>query len=308
MSPAVLSPTRHLPAAPGVYRFRDGAGRALYVGRATNLRARVSSYWGDLRDRRHLRRMVPQVASVEAVVCDSVHEAAWLERNLLERSKPRWNRIRGGMEVPVCIRVDAASARVELVHWRSPKVSPGGPGVLFGPYLGGTQVRLAISALDRIAPLRYTSERLDGGLRDLARIRGVAPGDRETFLATITGLLSRRQPEIRTVRDGLALLRDRASENLAFELAARVHQEIEAVDWIVADQRVTTLTAGPDHDVHGWADGLLVRFQMRGGRLDRWEQRPATQAAARRYLDATPPEWSGFATRNAELARVLAPA
>lgn len=291
-----------LPAAPGVYRFRDGDGRALYVGRATNLRSRVSSYWGDLRDRRHLRRMMPQVARVEAVVCDSVHEAAWLERNLLERSKPRWNRIRGGLEVPVCIRVDAAGAKVELVHWQPQQRAA---GVLFGPYLGGTQVRLAISALDRIAPLRYTSERLDGGLRDLARIRGVAPGDREGFLATITAVLRRQKTETQAVRDGLALLRDRASGNLAFELAARIQQEIEAVDWIVADQRVTTLAAPTDHDVYGWADGLLVRFQMRAGRLNRWEQRPSSQSAARRYLELTPPQWSEFATRNAELARLL---
>ncbi|WP_127507668.1 GIY-YIG nuclease family protein [Actinoplanes solisilvae] len=295
-------PPTGLPAAPGVYRFRDGDGRALYVGRATNLRSRVASYWGDLRDRRHLRRMIPQVARVEAVVCDSVHEAAWLERNLLERSKPRWNRIRGGLEVPVCIRVDPVAARVELVHWR-----PGAdhPGLIFGPYLGGNQVRLAISGLDRIAPLRYTSERLDGGLRDLARIRGVTPADRVTFLATITDVLHRGAEGLRTVRDGLALLRDKAAGNLGFELAARIQEEIEAVDWIAADQRVTTLAPPPDHDVYGWSDGLLVRFQMRAGRLDRWDQRASSQATARRYLELTPPEWSAFATRNAELARLL---
>ncbi|MCW2577958.1 MAG: Excinuclease subunit domain protein, partial [Modestobacter sp.] len=79
-----------LPAAPGVYRFRDDGGRVLYVGRAGELRRRVSSYWGDLRDRRHLRRMMLRVARIEALVCDSAHEAVWAERNLLERSLPPW--------------------------------------------------------------------------------------------------------------------------------------------------------------------------------------------------------------------------
>src|SRR5579875_2049517 len=79
---------RRLPSGPGVYRFRDSRDRVLYVGRATALRQRVGSYWSDLRDRRHLRRMVAAVARIEAVACASVHEAAWLERNLLEAAMP----------------------------------------------------------------------------------------------------------------------------------------------------------------------------------------------------------------------------
>jgi excinuclease ABC subunit C len=77
-----------LPLGPGVYRFRDAAGRVLYVGRAVCLRRRVASYWGDLGDRRHLAPMVARIAQVEAVPCASAHEAAWLERNLLERRTP----------------------------------------------------------------------------------------------------------------------------------------------------------------------------------------------------------------------------
>src|SRR5215510_7357692 len=88
-APSYLS---QLPAEPGVYRFRDVRDRALYIGRTADLRRRVPSYWGGLRDRRHLRRMVPNIARVEALVCASEHEAAWLERNLLEHRKPRWNR------------------------------------------------------------------------------------------------------------------------------------------------------------------------------------------------------------------------
>src|SRR4051812_9124391 len=103
-----------LPAAPGVYRFRDAHGRVLYVGRATELRSRGQSYWGELRDRRHLYRMVPRIARLDAAVCDSVHEAAWLERNLLQRAIPRWNRIAGGTETPVYIRLDDGRARPGL--------------------------------------------------------------------------------------------------------------------------------------------------------------------------------------------------
>jgi len=83
---------RSLPATAGVYRFRDAVGRALYLGRAGNLRRRVTSYWANLGDRRHLAAMMRWVARVEAVACASEHEAAWLERNLLERHLPPGNR------------------------------------------------------------------------------------------------------------------------------------------------------------------------------------------------------------------------
>ena len=56
-----------LPVGPGVYRFRAEGGSTLYIGRATNLRSRVASYWGDLGDRQWLAPMVPQIVRIEAV-------------------------------------------------------------------------------------------------------------------------------------------------------------------------------------------------------------------------------------------------
>jgi excinuclease ABC subunit C len=139
-----------LPQVPGVYRFRDRAGRALYIGRAVGLRRRVLSYWGDLGDRAHLAPMVARIARVEAVTCDSAHEAAWLERNLLEHRRPPWNRTPGGQEAEVWIRLSASPRRPGLTVVRQPV-----PGD-FGPYLGGQKVRDAVSGLGRVLPLGYT--------------------------------------------------------------------------------------------------------------------------------------------------------
>ena len=159
-----------LPVAPGVYRFRDAGGRVLYVGRAGELRRRVSSYWGDLRDRRHLRRMMTRVARIEALVCDSAHEAAWAERNLLERSMPPWNRIVGGLEVPVSIRLDPSP---ETPRLGLASAHPPAPGVrCFGPYLGARKVRLAVSGLERLYPIGHAGPTRTAGERELARVRG----------------------------------------------------------------------------------------------------------------------------------------
>jgi excinuclease ABC subunit C len=98
--------------------------------------------------------------------------------------------------------------------------------------------------------------------------------------------------------------RDAATAGLAFELAGRLQAELEALDWISREQKVTR--AQPcDLDVHGWADGVLVSFEIRGGRLCGWGRRDCDAGAARPHLDQTPDEWAGFARRSAELAARL---
>lgn len=299
MRPEIRRLAAGLPSAPGVYRFRDARGRVLYLGRATELRARVGSYGGDLRDRRHLRRMVPQVTRVEAVACDSVHEAAWLERNLLEESLPRWNRTAGGEEVPAYLRLDArpATAGLRLTHDAGPPVA----GVrIFGPYLGGTRARLAVSALHRAHPLAATAAGLTGAERDLAARRGVSAADRDELAEAIAAVLRRDPVAVAAARQELERVRDRAAAALAFELAGRVQEELRALGWVTAAQQVTTLDPA-DLAVRGWADGWLVSFGVRAGRVRSWSQRRSA-----RPPPEPPAAWAAFARRNAELAATLA--
>lgn len=295
-------PVTRLPSAPGVYRFRDGNGRALYLGRAVDLRRRVGSYWGSLGDRPRLARMVAQISRLEAVSCASAHEAAWLERNLLERRMPRWNRAVGGAEVPVFIRLrcEARSATLDVVH----RTAEAGGGRLFGPYLGGSQVRLAVSALERVVSLAYAADRQGGFARDMARIRGVDPADRERMIKEVIAVLEGRQAAVQAVREALLARRGAASDADAYELAARIQAEIEALDWIVGEQRVTR-PGGGDADVHAWADGILVGFEIRDGRIVGWSQGASSETAAHDRVAATPADWVEFAQRNAALAARL---
>lgn len=292
-----------LPIAPGVYRFRDARGRVLYIGRAKTLRSRVTSYWSDLGDRGHLAPMVARIARIEAVSCDSAHEAAWLERNLLEASLPRWNRTPGGQESAVYIRMDAGPVTPGLkVAFQA---GPAGRARYFGPYLGGLRARQAVCALNRILPLAYTSTRLGGAARDLARVRGVADSDRASLAGSLTAILERQPAAVSAALSELAQLRERAAGVLAYELAAQVQGEIEALDWISSPQRVTTMDAA-SLTISGWAGGLLVQFAIHGGRLCHWSQRPCSRPAATGALAATPAAWRDFTRRNAELAASLA--
>jgi excinuclease ABC subunit C len=288
-----------LPAAPGVYRFRDAHGRVLYIGRATELRSRVQSYWSDLGDRPHLYRMVARVARIEAAVCDSVHEAAWLERNLLQRTMPRWNRIAGGTETPVYLRLDTGPVRPGLSVAHRRECMPGCRW--FGPYLGGLKVRLAVAALHRVLPLPHAGLALRGAERDMARARGVHPAQRATLVERIAAVLDRDPETVAWTRTRLRQRRDEAAGALAFELAARIHDELAALDWVTCEQKAALLDPATA-DVYGWADGVLVHFAVRDGLMCGWTQRACTQRRAAPLVASTPPRWAGFARRNAELA------
>jgi excinuclease ABC subunit C len=234
--------------------------------------------------------MVPRIAAVEAVWCDSEHEAAFLERSLLEASRPPWNRT-AGVESIVYIGL---ARELEVRH--DPGSTP-----FFGPYLGGDRARLGVSGLNRALPLAYAGDRLGGFDRDMARVRGVEPGSRPLLMALAAAVLSREEAATAGVRKELADRRDAAAAALAFELAARIQAELEALEWILAEQKVT----GPDADIHGWADGTLVSFELRASRMRSWRVRPCEQRTARDRCVATPERWRPFAARNAALAARL---
>jgi excinuclease ABC subunit C len=291
-----------LPLTPGVYRFRDAAGQVLYLGRATVLRRRVASYWLDLRDRGHLTPMVAQVRTIEAVSCDSAHEAAWLERNLLTTSLPTWNRTVGGQEHPVYIRLDPRPARpgLSVAH-----LSANRPAVkYFGPYLGGRRARQAVKGLGRVLPLAYTGAELRGTRLDIARARGLAGADRGQCVETITAVLRREPDAVTGVRARLEELRERAAGVLAFELAADITSELRALDWVTSPQRASTMAA-TDFTASGWSGGVLSSFIVRHGQVCEWAQAACPESDAAARLAGTPPDWAGFAQRNAELAAVL---
>jgi excinuclease ABC subunit C len=286
----MLQSVRRLPAEPGVYRFRDGGGRVLYIGRAMQLRSRVGSYWSHLGDRPHLRRMVAGIARVEALVCASAHEAAWLERNLLEARMPRWNRTPGGQEVPVYLRLADGPARPGITVVHQP-----GPG--FGPYLGGARARLAVAALHRLFPLPYAGTRLTGAERDMAAQLGVSPRDRAALADGIRSVLG---GNLGDAERRLVELRDEAAAQTRYERAGRIQSELEGLRWVTDEQRATT-AGGGDLDFGAWAGGVRLRFEVRDGRLCGWVVRRTATASQ----GDPPPGWTAFAQRNAALAAEL---
>lgn len=144
-----LRMTRSLPRGPGVYRFRDRGGRVLYVGKATDVRSRVRSYFsGD--DRRKVGQLLREAEAVDAVVCTSTLEAAVLELRLIRALDPRFNRQGRARGSPAWLRLtDEAFPRLSIV--RAPR---GDPRDLLGPLRDHRTARRVVDAVHTAVPIR----------------------------------------------------------------------------------------------------------------------------------------------------------
>lgn len=306
--PAVKRALGVLPHRPGVYLLRDERGRVIYIGRSGDLAVRTRSYWKDLRDRPHLARMLPRVEWLEPVVCTSEHEAAFLESDLLERHRARWNRTLG-MESCVWLRVDArpATAGLDVIHEPAPR-----DGALwFGPYLGWEPVRQAAAGLLRLHPLRYAGTSINRSERELARSLGVSPVDAAAVARCIERVLRREPHAVAKAVSGLEAARDRAADRMMFEFAADVQEEIRGLLWVTQPQKLGLLDP-VDGDHVAVAGSVEVVISLRGGRMEQRHvvRRQATLPAPRGGSGGDPPTdsnpWQEVARENAELMARLA--
>jgi DNA polymerase III subunit epsilon len=154
--------TTQLPRSPGVYMFRDRAGRPLYVGKATNLRSRVRSYFSS-DDRRKIGPMLRETHSIDHTVCRSTLEAAVLEARLIAAHLPRYNRQGTGRRRYVYVKL-TNEAYPRLAVARVPRAD--GASYL-GPLSSTRAARLVIEAIESVVPLR----RCKGPMREGRAVR-----------------------------------------------------------------------------------------------------------------------------------------
>jgi DNA polymerase III subunit epsilon len=153
-SAAKLALTARLPRAPGVYVFRDRDGRVLYVGKASNLRARVRSYFAS-DDRRKVPQLLRELVTIDHRVCATAFEAEIRELRLIQRLQPRFNR-HG--------KAARASAYLKLTDERFPRLTvtrtPVASGSGLGPFPSSAVAHLVREAIETAIPLRRCGMRI----------------------------------------------------------------------------------------------------------------------------------------------------
>lgn len=271
--------TSEIPTNPGVYRFLDAGGRVLYVGKAKNLRARLTNYFGPL-DSLHerTRRMVTSAADVKWVIVDTEFEALQLEFMWIKQFDPPFNvRFKDDKSYPyLAVTLGEPYPRAMITRNRELK------GVkYFGPYTQAWAVRETLDTLLKVYPIRSCTK----GVYDRAQRSGRACllGDIGKCAAPCVGRVTSDEHrdiarqfvdfmggnDTKMVTD----LRRRmleASENQQYELAASLRDDIAALEVVLAKSTVV-FTDQTDADLFAIAHDDLAAavslFIVRGGRI-----------------------------------------
>ena len=272
-------PSGTIPDAPGSYQFIDRHGQVIYVGKASSLRSRLSSYF-QAPDRLHprTRQMVETADRVEWTIVRNEVEALMLEYSLIKRHHPRFNvRLRDDKSYPLlAVTTDEEWPRAVVVRGRRRR------GVrYFGPYAHAYAIRETLDLLLRSFPVRTCSpgkfrqhERLGRPclLFHIEKCAGpcvgeVTPEDYETMVDGLCRFLGGDTDEV--VRGLEAEMRE-ASFELEFERAARLRDRLESVTKAVEKQQMVA-ARDDDLDVFGVAEDELEAsvqvFHVRRGRV-----------------------------------------
>lgn len=232
---------RSLPTTAGVYLMKDALGRVIYVGKAVNLRNRVSSYFNSAAAiERRTRDLVPEICDVDHIVCDSEVEALLLEARLIKDIRPRFNsELKDDKTFPYLqISTREEFPRIEFTR------KPRSRGVkLYGPFTSAKRLRGAISVLQRIFRFRTCSLDIAEGEERwrwfrpclLASIgQCTAPCNlrisKEDYRRDIRRLRMVLEGKKGKLLDELKAEMLAASKELRFERAARIRDEITALE------------------------------------------------------------------------------
>jgi excinuclease ABC subunit C len=246
-----------LPGKPGVYRMFDAKGDVIYVGKARNLKNRVSNYTRLAGHTNRIATMIALTANMEFVTTTTEAEALLLEANLIKKLKPRYNVIlRDDKSFPyILIARDHAVA--QLTKHRGARARAGN---YYGPFASAGAVNRSINTLQKAFLLRSCTDSVFANrtrpclLFQIKRcsapcVNYIAPEAYQELVAEAEAFLAGKS---QAVKADLAKQMEAAAEALDFETAARYRDRIQAMSFVTAQQGINPQTVD-EADVFGLA-------------------------------------------------------
>lgn len=250
-----------LPGKPGVYRMFGAKGDVLYVGKAKNLKNRVSSYAKASGHSNRIMRMISETHAMEFVVTATETEALLLEANLIKQLKPRYNVIlRDDKSFPFILVAEDHPAPQLLKHRGTQKR----PGAYYGPFASATAVNRTLNTLQKAFLLRSCTDSVYEGrtrpclLHQIKRCAApcvdlISTDDYNELVAEAKTFLSGESSAIQRM---LSQQMEKASADLDFESAAQLRDRIRALSYIQGTQ---------DINPGGVSEADVFALHMEGG-------------------------------------------
>ena len=266
----------NLPTNPGVYFFKDNKGTILYVGKAGNIKHRVNSYFQrpTEKDVKTLA-MLEKVADIETIVTDTEKEAFILEDNLIKVHHPRYNvKLRDDKNYP-CLRLSVEEEFPTLCIVR--RIKKDG-SIYFGPYPSATSLRETLKLIRRLFPIRTCldtkfSHRLRPCLNyEVGRCAGPCCGkiDPIQYREIVHQVRMFLEGKKKNLVERLRKRMKEESEELHFETAAKIRDQIEYIENVIERQKIISRDF-LDQDVIGFhhQDHTIVVYPLfvRAGKL-----------------------------------------
>ncbi len=254
---------------PGVYRMLNSDATILYVGKAKNLKKRVSSYFNRSSISPRIKQMIQQVADMEVTVTNTEAEALLLENNLIKEHRPKYNiLLRDDKSYPYIMLSDHAFPSLSFYRGSKKK-----KGEYFGPYASVGAVRETLSLLQKTFKVRQCSESYYRN-----RSRPCLQYQIERCTAPCVNMVSEKayakdvdfarkflQGKSEQVVDHLVSEMEKASTDLEFEQAAKLRDQIDALRQVSQQQYVSDLSGDCDIITCRMRDSLacVQVFQVR---------------------------------------------
>ncbi|HJU30854.1 MAG TPA: excinuclease ABC subunit UvrC [Hyphomicrobiaceae bacterium] len=242
--PAVIAQyLKTLPGSPGVYRMLDASGTVIYVGKARNLKARVTNYARAGNHTNRITRMIAGTASMEFVTVRTEAEALLLEANLIKRFRPRYNvLLRDDKSFPYILIARDHKAPQILKH----RGARNRKGDYFGPFASAGAVNRTINMLERAFLLRSCSDAVFESrtrpclLFQIKRCSGPCTGEigLEDYASLVEEATRFLKGESQNARQMYQRLMQEAAANLDYEQAAKYRNRLWALAHVTADQAI----------------------------------------------------------------------
>ena len=240
---AIARYLKTLPGSPGVYRMLDAGGTVIYVGKARNLKARVTSYARGGQHTNRIARMIAATTTMEFVTVRTEAEALLLEANLIKRFRPRFNvLLRDDKSFPYILIARDHKAPQILKH----RGARNRKGDYFGPFASAGAVNRTINMLERAFLLRSCSDAVFESrtrpclLFQIKRCSAPCTGEigLDEYDALVQEATRFLKGESQNARQMYQRLMQEAAENLDYEQAAKFRNRLWALAHVTADQAI----------------------------------------------------------------------